>query len=55
MCLDVRLEMVTQVCVVLYQSGEVLRGYSDELVCFVWIGAIWKRWESESPCACVCP
>lgn len=38
-----------QIYVILYQAGEVLRGYSDELVCFVWTSAVWKRLESKSP------
>lgn len=54
-CLDVCLGTGTQVYVILYQPGEILRVYSVEPVCFVWTSAVWKRWESTSLCVCVCP
>lgn len=46
----------TQVCVILHQPGEVLRGCSDLLVWFVCTSPVWKRWECINLCAaCVCP
>lgn len=48
MLLDICLGTYIQIYVILHQPGEVLRGYSDELVCFLWTSAVWKRLEGKS-------